>query len=1717
VTDLDEVAPTFTAGATTSVSIAENTPNTTVVHTSSATDNVGVTAYAFESGGADNNKFTLSTTTGALTFISSPNFEAPGSAAGTNIYTVRVRASDAAGNSAVQTVTVNVTDLDDTAPVFAAGASTSASIAENTPTTTVVHTATATDNVGVTAYAFESGGADNNKFNINAVTGALTFISSPNFEAPGSAAGTNAYTVRVRASDAAGNSAVQTVTVNVTDVDDTAPVFTAGASTSASIAENTSTATVVHTAIATDNVGVTAYAFESGGADNNKFNLNTSTGALTFLSSPNFEAPGSAAGTNAYTVRVRASDAAGNSAVQTVTVNVTDVDDTAPLFAAGANTSASIAENTLTSTVVHTATATDNVGVTAYAFESGGADNNKFSINATTGALTFLSSPNFEAPGSAAGTNAYTVRVMASDAAGNSAVQTVTVNVTDVDDTAPVFAAGASTSASIGENSPTATVVHTATATDNVGVIAYSFESGGADNNKFNLNTSTGALTFISSPNFEAPGSAAGTNAYTVRVRASDAAGNSAVQTVTVNVTDVDDTAPVFTAGASTSASIAENTPTTTVVHTATATDNVGVTAYAFESGGADNSRFNLNTATGALTFISSPNFEAPGSAAGTNSYTVRVRASDAAGNSSVQTITVNVTDVDDTAPVFTAGATTSASIAENTSTATVVHTATATDNVGVTAYAFESGGADNNRFNLNTSTGALTFLSSPNFEAPGSAAGTNAYNVRVRASDAAGNTAVQTVTISVTDVDDTAPVFAAGATISASIAENALTSTVVHTATATDNVVVTAYAFESGGADNNKFTINATTGALTFLSSPNFEAPGSAAGTNSYNVRVRASDAAGNSAVQTVTVNVTDVDDTAPVFTAGATTSASIAENSPTSSVVHTASATDNVGVTAYAFESGGADNNKFSLNTATGALTFLSSPNFEAPGSAAGTNAYTVRVRASDAAGNSAVQTVTVNVTDVDDTAPVFSAGTNTSASIAENTPTTTVVHTATATDNVGVTVYAFESGGADNNKFSLNTSTGALTFLSSPNFEAPGSAAGTNSFNVRVRASDAAGNSAVQTVTVNVTDVDDTAPVFTAGASTSASIAENTPTTTVVHTATATDNVGVTAYAFETGGADNNRFTINATTGALRFLSSPNFEAPGSVAGTNAYTVRVRASDAAGNSAVQTVTVNVTDVDDTAPLFAAGVNTSASIAENTLTSTVVHTATATDNVGVTAYAFEAGGADNNKFSLNTSTGALTFISRPDFEAPGSAAGNNTYNVRVRASDAAGNNSVQTVAINVTDVFDAPTTSQAFALWQEAELAWLGDSSKNINALNQFSAATMQHRDVTSVDGSANQADPAKRLTQYINQVTGTDIVSDAEFDAGFTITGKANAGAQATIKFRLDKDRTTGVDGQGAQVLNLGANDVDNLDGDNNNATGTDVTATYNNTTGDWSLAFAPGSGALLQATHNTHGSGVHQLLVDTDGNGSRTGSGATAEASRLFLVASGTAISSHTGLVSQNFSVQDKLSNDVFVYYFGDPDGAGVGLLTGLDNGDSTSNPDIINTDKDNNMFFPADWDYYNNPTANANAASTPATASNTAMHFVTNISAQTWEFHMANNSNQVIWNTADAQATDHGLWGSNTSRQASLAEAVALYAANFGGNNASGNTVGALQPMSDVGTTNLYADADDNRPSGWANSMWTAAPTPSGHSRMNLHNGFVHDYPEALALFVSAVL
>ncbi|QLF71648.1 tandem-95 repeat protein (plasmid) [Peteryoungia desertarenae] len=126
----------------------------------------------------------------------------------------------------------------------------------------------------------------------------------------------------------------------------------------------------------------------------------------------------------------------------------------------------------------------------------------------------------------------------------------------------------------------------------------------------------------------------------------------------------------------------------------------------------------------------------------------VTVTASDGSSDVS-ETFRLTVTPVND-APVITSGD--SVSVAENTPTSVVIYQATATDaeNQPVT---FTLLGADANRFDI-SSTGAVTFKASPDWEAPSDQGANNVYNITVVASDGTDQSS-KNVEITVTKVPE--------------------------------------------------------------------------------------------------------------------------------------------------------------------------------------------------------------------------------------------------------------------------------------------------------------------------------------------------------------------------------------------------------------------------------------------------------------------------------------------------------------------------------------------------------------------------------------------------------------------------------------------------------------------------------------------------------------------------------------------------------------------------------------------------------------------------------------------------------------------------------------------------------------------------------------------------------------------------------------------------
>jgi Ca2+-binding RTX toxin-like protein len=87
---------------------------------------------------------------------------------------------------------------------------------------------------------------------------------------------------------------------------------------------------------------------------------------------------------------------------------------------------------------------------------------------------------------------------------------------------------------------------------------------------------------------------------------------------------------------------------------------------------------------------------------------------------------------------------------------------------------------------------------------------------------------------------------------------------------------------------------------------------------------------------------------------------------------------------------------------------------------------------------------------------------------------------------------------------------------------------------------------------------------------------------------------------------------------------------------------------------------------------------------LAEN---ETIVTSVAATDSDGHTITYSIVGGADRFKFTINATTGALTFVTAPNFEAPTDNGLNNTYEVIVQASDSV-DIDTQTITVTITDV---------------------------------------------------------------------------------------------------------------------------------------------------------------------------------------------------------------------------------------------------------------------------------------------------------------------------------------------------------------------------------------------------------------------------------------------
>ncbi|MDO9237872.1 MAG: DUF4347 domain-containing protein, partial [Aquabacterium sp.] len=208
---------------------------------------------------------------------------------------------------------------------------------------------------------------------------------------------------------------------------------------------------------------------------------------------------------------------------------------------------------------------------------------------------------------------------------------------------------------------------------------------------------------------------------------------------------------------------------------------------------------------------------------------------------------------------------------------------------------------------------------------------------------------------------------------------------------------------------------------------------------------------------------------------------------------------------------------------------------------------------------------------------TSPVISSnsgGASASINVAENA---TAVTTVVASDGEGQTLTYSISGGVDAAKFTIDSSSGVLTFSTAPNYESPTDTGTNNVYDLIVQVSDGTATD-TQTLVVTVTAVNESPIISSNGGGTSSSISV-AETVSAVTTVVASDPEG-TARIYSVSGTDAARFAINSSTGVLTFSAAPDYEAPLDSGGNNIYDIIVTASDGTLTD-TQTLTITVTDV--------------------------------------------------------------------------------------------------------------------------------------------------------------------------------------------------------------------------------------------------------------------------------------------------------------------------------------------------------------------------------------------------------------------------------------------------------------------------------------------------------------------------------------------------------
>ncbi len=1009
--------------------------------------------------------------------------------------------------------------------------------------------------------------------------------------------------------------------------------------------------------------------------------------------------------------------------------------------------------------------------------------------------------------------------------------------------------------------------------------------SGGADQSLFQIDASTGELSFLNKQDFETPADSDTGNNYEVQITVDDGNGNTVSQDLVVTVSD---TVSTMTLSGS---SLDENGSGLSVGNLASYIDDVRSTdvfTYSLSGDGSDS--FEVVDGELKLKEGVSADFETQ------SSYTLTVTASSGGASTSFD-FTVSVNDVND-AP--TAINISSLGVPEKIDGAIVGSVTTSDQDTGDT----HTYSVSDDRFEIVDGNLKLKSGTTVDYSVETTIA------LSVTTTDAAGETLTQDFSLLVGSIQIS----------STSFAENA-TGAVVGDLSITDPDFTANVTYTLSGGDSSLFEVVNNQLKLKDANSADFETK------DSYSVTISAADDASHSASLTYTINVTNVNE-AP--TAVALSASAIDENSA-GAIIGDLTTTDVDADDTHTYTLSGTDAASFEVVNGQLKLISTASGNFETKSS------YSVTVTTTDAGGLTGEQSFTVTINDINDAPVVANAiidqSQNEDAHFHFTIPTSTFSDedgdtltysvtlsddsalpswlsfdadtkilmgtplnddvgsleikvtasdgTLTSTDTFTLTVvntndaptaltlsassvdenvtggevgdltttdvdtgdtHTYTLSGADAASFEVVD--GKLKFKStqSPNFETK------SSYALIVTTTDAAGSSLAESFSVTVNDLNE-APT---SISLSANTIDENAAAVEVGTLTGVDEDASDTITFSLSGTDGGSFEV--VDGKLQLKSgiSADYETQQS------YSLTVTGTDSDGLTTSQNFTVNVNNLNDNSPVISS--DSAYSMAENTNS---VGTVTASDADGESLTYTITGGDDSGLFTINSSTGELTLQAKTN----GITTTDTTDSLPITLTNLIDNgDGTYTADIEIDPAFANFAALSGYTIWFSTDNANISFTKNDINltadgSIEQVSLLSDGRIKVVSLHDSTNTLEAGKIGTITFTAAAGSG-------DLPITIETKLTGGDKDSI------DATNSTVDTTVYQFTIVRTDVDfeapvDANADNVYNVTVQVSDGVNNTTQDIQVTVTDDTAAGASTRVAADNDGVN--IADTDGDG------------------------------------------------------------------------------------------------------------------------------------------------------------------------------------------------------------------------------------------------------